>query len=339
MNGALVLHDSPFDNVSLEMMQSTFAAKVHGSLLLDELAGDTDLDFFILCGSLAGVIGNWSQSAYSAANGFQAGLIRRRRMQKRVGSIIQPGPISGVGYIARKGADLAEYLRSSLGAEELSERELHELFAEAILAGHPTSKRNPEIVAGAPVADPVKQPDIIWYNSPFTWHRIHYHIESHFEDHTEQGESRSMKTRLETVASMEEAAEVVTEGFSQKVRNKFNLPADVALLPDTRLTDLAIDSLVAVDLRRWFQKELSVEMPTMQILSGKSIASLAAAAVSMLPPDMIPMASSVNDLRKEPSGKSDSGDGISSKASRSSMSSGPRVSTSPSTPHSSASDE
>ncbi|RLM00364.1 hypothetical protein CFD26_104016 [Aspergillus turcosus] len=337
INGALVLHDSPFDNVLLEMMQSTFAAKVHGSLVLDELCGDTDLDFFILCGSLAGVIGNWSQSAYSAANGFQAGLIRRRRMQSRVGSIIQPGAISGVGYIARKGADLAEYLRNSLGAEELSERELHELFAEAILAGRPTSKRNPEIVAGAPVTDPVKQPDIIWYHSPLTWHRIDYHIESRFEDHTTQGESQSMKTRLETVASMEEAAEVVTEGFCQKVRNKFNLPADAALLPDTRLTDLGIDSLVAVDLRRWFQKELLVEMPTMQILGGESIASLAAAAVSMLPPDLIPMASSDDDLGKDPACKNGSRDGISSRASRSSMSSAPRVSSSASTPHSSAS--
>lgn len=254
-------------------MQSIFAAKVHGSLVLDELSGDIDLDFFILYGSLASVIGNWSQSAYSAANCFQAGLIRRQRMQNPVGSIIQPGAISGVGYIARKGADLAEYLRNSLGNEELSERELHELFSEASLAGCPTSKRNPEIVAGATVTNPVKQPDIIWYHSPFTWHRIDYHIESHFEDHTTQGESQSMKTRLETVASMEEATKVVMEGFSQKVRNKFNLPADAALLADTRLTDLGINSLVAVDLRRWFQKELLVEMPTMQILSGESIAN------------------------------------------------------------------
>ncbi|KAF7180413.1 hypothetical protein CNMCM7691_009581 [Aspergillus felis] len=278
VNGAMVLHDSPFVNVSLEMIQSTFAAKVHGSLVLDELSGGTDLDFFILCGSLAGVIGNWSQSAYSAANGLQAGLIRRRRMQNRVGSIVQPGVISGVGYIARKGAELAEYLHNSLGAEELSERDLHELFAEAILAGHPSSNRNPEIVAGAPVTDPVKQPDIIWYHSPFTWHRIDYHIQSRSDDPTTK-------------------VEVVTEGFSRKVRNKFNLPSDAVLPPDTRLTDLGIDSLVAVDLRRWLQKELLVEMPTMQILSGESIAALAAAAVSMLPPALIPIARSVDDLR------------------------------------------
>ncbi|GFG26862.1 lovastatin nonaketide synthase [Aspergillus udagawae] len=298
VNGALVLHDAPFVSVSLEMMQSTFAAKVLGSLVLDELSCGTDLDFFILCGSLAGVIGNWNQSAYSAANGFQAGLIRRRRMQNRVGSIVQPGVISGVGYIARKGAELAEYLRNSLGAEELSERDLHELFAEAILAGHPSSNRNAEIVAGAPVTDPVKQPDIIWYHSPFTWHRINYHIQSRSDVATTQGESQSMRMCLETVTSMEEAAEVVTEGFSRKLRNKFNLPSDAALPPHTRLTDLGIDSLVAVDLRRWFQKELLVEMPTMQILSGESIATLAAAAVSMLPPGLIPIASSVDDLQR-----------------------------------------
>ncbi|KAF7161780.1 hypothetical protein CNMCM5623_007245 [Aspergillus felis] len=292
VNGALVLHDVPFVSVSLEMIQSTFAAKVHGSLVLDELSRGTDLDFFILCGSLAGVIGNWSQSAYSAANGFQAGLIRRRRMQNRVGSIVQPGVISGVGYIARKGGELAEYLRNSLGAEELSERDLHELFAEAILAGHPSSNRNPEIVAGAPVTDPVKQPDIIWYHSPFTWHRIAYHIQSRLDDHTTEGESQSVRTLLETVTTVEEAVEVVTEAFARKVRNKFNLPLDAVLPPDTRLTNLGIDSLVAVDLRQWYQKELLVEMPIMQILGGESIATLAAAAVFMRPPDLNPIASS-----------------------------------------------
>lgn len=45
---------------------------------------------------------------------------------------------------------------------------LHELFAEAILAGLPNSGRNPDIIAGMSMADPSKQPNILWYPNPKT---------------------------------------------------------------------------------------------------------------------------------------------------------------------------
>ncbi|KUM65672.1 hypothetical protein ACN42_g1443 [Penicillium freii] len=175
VNGALVLNDCAFDEMSLETMQATFAAKVDGSILLDELFRG-DLDFFILMGSLTGIVGNWNQSAYSAATGFQSNLIHQRRARNIVGSIIQPGIITSVGYISRKGSGLAQHVSNTVGSLLLSERDLHEVFAEAILAGHPATRRNPEIVAGMPMANPVTQPDIIWYRNPLCWDFVDYRI-------------------------------------------------------------------------------------------------------------------------------------------------------------------
>ncbi|CAI7659405.1 unnamed protein product [Penicillium glandicola] len=287
VNGALVLNDSAFDEISLETMQATLAAKVDGSKLLSELFRD-DLDFFILMGSLTGIVGNWNQSAYSAATGFQSNLIHQRRAQNLVGSIIHPGIITSVGYISRKGEGLAQHVSNTVGSLLLSERDLHEVFAETILAGHPATSRNPEIVAGMPMANPVTQPDIIWYRNPLCWDFVDYRIQSSSASHLGDDKTFSMKARLESAASMSEAAEIVAAGLADKVRSKFNLASDVAVTPDTQLSDLGIDSLVAVDLRSWFVRELSVEIPMLQILSGSSLWSLTADCVSKLPPTLLP---------------------------------------------------
>ncbi|KAJ5479016.1 hypothetical protein N7530_004525 [Penicillium desertorum] len=83
-----------------------------------------------------------------------------------------------------------------------------------------------------------------------------------------------------------EAAEIVAAGLADKVRSKFNLASDVAVTPDTQLSALGIDSLVAVDLRSWFVR--SVDIPTLQILSGSPLWTLTADAVSKLPATLLP---------------------------------------------------
>jgi hybrid polyketide synthase / nonribosomal peptide synthetase ACE1 len=51
---------------------------------------------------------------------------------------------------------------------------------------------------------------------------------------------------------------------------------------------LGIDSLVAVDLRSWFMKELSVDMPVLKIISGATIGELLERARELLDPAMTP---------------------------------------------------
>lgn len=52
--------------------------------------------------------------------------------------------------------------------------------------------------------------------------------------------------------------------------------------------ELGIDSLVAVDLRSWFLKELSVDMPVLKILGGATISDLLAHAEEHLPKELVP---------------------------------------------------
>jgi hybrid polyketide synthase/nonribosomal peptide synthetase ACE1 len=67
-NGAMVLKDKLFADMSYEDLNQVLRPKVLGSKHLDEIFGDQPLDFFILFSSLACVFGNVGQSNYAAAN-------------------------------------------------------------------------------------------------------------------------------------------------------------------------------------------------------------------------------------------------------------------------------
>lgn len=52
--------------------------------------------------------------------------------------------------------------------------------------------------------------------------------------------------------------------------------------------ELGVDSLVAVDLRSWFLKELGVDMPVLKIFNAASIRELLATAAEVVPESLIP---------------------------------------------------
>jgi hybrid polyketide synthase/nonribosomal peptide synthetase ACE1 len=281
----MVLSDHLFADLSLDTMQSIFRPKVEGSMFLDELYANDDLDFFILFGSMAGPMGNRGQSAYSAATTFMSSIIQGRRARGLVGSIINPGEISGVGYVARLAHLLSDALADSFGSLALSERDLHELFAEGILAGRRESGHSPELIAGVAACTPSEQPNIIWYPNPRAWHFV-----NHFRSTTSRNttsEAVPVKVQLESASSMHEAAEIVESGFIAKLRNKLQLSEEDTLTRENLLVELGVDSLVAVDLRTWFVKELNVDMPILKLLGGSSIGELVDDAISKLPETLL----------------------------------------------------
>lgn len=65
------------------------------------------------------------------------------------------------------------------------------------------------------------------------------------------------------------------------------------------LIDLGVDSLVALDIRSWFMKSLSVEVPLLEILSGSTISDIANYATQHLPPHISSDPARLNPLASE----------------------------------------
>lgn len=146
-NGAMVLQDSMFDRMSLEGLAKVLAPKVRGSELLDEMFFNEPLDFFIMFSSVSAVVGNYGQSNYAAANMYMTALALQRRQRGVPGSVIDISSLVGIGYVERSDSFDADYF-AQIGYRNISEQDLHQLFAEGILAGQPRSSGSAEVVTG-----------------------------------------------------------------------------------------------------------------------------------------------------------------------------------------------
>lgn len=141
------MDDMPFDKMNLDSMNKVLSPKVDGSKLLDETFYDTPLEFFIMFSSITACLGNPGQSNYAAANMFMTALAFQRQKRGVAGSVIDLSSLIGIGYITRTGTFDAEHFMS-FGASNVSEPDLHQIFAEAVKNGRANSHEIAEVVTG-----------------------------------------------------------------------------------------------------------------------------------------------------------------------------------------------
>jgi hypothetical protein len=166
-NGALILRDQVFANMKLETFQTVVKPKVDGTIYLSQVFEQNTLDFFIAFSSIIATIGSIGQSSYSAANCFVKALIAQRRQRGLAGSVIDISRVVGVGYVEREAKAAGklsdkELARLSNVAIPMSEPGLHQLFAEAIIAGTPGSGLKSDIISGLRTLTLDESKDVHW---------------------------------------------------------------------------------------------------------------------------------------------------------------------------------
>lgn len=72
--GAMVLFDATFENMTFSEWQRACRPKAQGTIHMDKILHDVDLDFFVCLSSMSAVAGNPGQSNYTAANLFMASI-------------------------------------------------------------------------------------------------------------------------------------------------------------------------------------------------------------------------------------------------------------------------
>jgi len=168
----MVLEDTTIMDMSLDVMNKVLRPKVDGSKYLDELFQEDTLDFFIMFSSLATIFGNHGQSNYTTANMFLNGLATQRRGRGLAGSVIAIAALLGIGYTAREVSEpLLERIRQG-GYAMMSERDIHQLFAEAVLIGRPESGQTYEIITGLHIVKQGEEVAAGWFTNPMFQHVV-----------------------------------------------------------------------------------------------------------------------------------------------------------------------
>ncbi|KAI4671892.1 putative Hybrid PKS-NRPS biosynthetic cluster [Alternaria triticimaculans] len=291
-HGAMVLDDVSFSEMPLEKMTKVLRPKLCGAIFLDELfrGGADALDFFVFFSSAVTIAGNRGQAAYSAANSFMTALANKRRSQGLAASIFHIGAVMGVGYINRNHGFLGSVHEASfkVGFLLLSEREFHLCFGEAVLASHPLSGRNPEVMTALRTSG-LDDVMIRWPRFPRFQHCLQNDQVGDSKS-TKRAADASIKSRLVEAATEEEIRDIVQDGFIRKLRVILQIPDDkeASQILTSRIDDLGVDSLVAVEIRSWFLKELQTEVPVFMILSGGLVQELLDHAVANTPARQTP---------------------------------------------------
>ncbi|OJJ97688.1 hypothetical protein ASPACDRAFT_108, partial [Aspergillus aculeatus ATCC 16872] len=294
INGAMILSDELFARMSYEQFTRVLAPKVRGTQLLDELFRTPDLDFFVVASSIAAVIGWTGQSNYSAANEYMISLMHQRRRKHGLpGSAMSIPAVLGVGYAAHSDTFDFDYF-ASLGYINISEEDLQVLFAEAILSGRPAVNEeedrhaaSAQVVTGVNTRVPSEEelvPEGRRRDVKFS-HLVRRDEGSVGPGGGDAGAAASepIKVRLQRVLeSPAEAFAVVKEAFVAHLKRLLRIPAAEAVDEAVPLVDRGVDSLVAVDIRAWFTKELQADIPTLKILNGGSVGDLVRDAVEQV---------------------------------------------------------
>ncbi|KAF3911584.1 hypothetical protein ABW21_db0206483 [Orbilia brochopaga] len=284
VNGAMVLVDSLFQDMTIKAMNEALGPKVEGSKNLDALFGHTDLDFFIMFSSVSNIIGFRGQSNYSAANMFMTGLAAQRRQKGLAASVLAIGLMTEMGYVAQAGRGFEEYIRKQYKSVAVLEPDFHQMFAEAVLAGRPDSLHQSEIIVGyEPMLrefPPGDRPSWFFDNPRFCHSTL---VDTSPGQQIESAEAVPIAQRITGSNTKEEAAQILQRGLVHRLATVLQT-TESSIDENAPLTSLGVDSLVAIEIRSWFIRELDVYFPALKIVSGCSAADLCDEVIRKLLP-------------------------------------------------------
>ena len=175
-NGAMILEDELFVDMSAETMQNVLGPKINGSNNLDQVFYNDKLDFFILFSSANCVWGNVGQSNETASSGYLLGLVRQRRRRGLAASAINVGPVKGVDD-AEVAGPVAEDQFRDLQLASISETDFRDAVAETILVGY-TDPKDQESIPQAVVTTGIRTVSDSedntgpWFNNAFFSHLV-----------------------------------------------------------------------------------------------------------------------------------------------------------------------
>ncbi len=260
IHAAMVLDDGLLVHMTPQRFHRVMAPKVLGAWNLHQQTLNAPLDFFILFSSIANVIGSPGQGNYVAANAFLQALARHRRSQGLAGQVIHWAPLTEVGIAARQ--NLNERLEGQ-GVLSLSPQQAVDMLGRLI-------EQNPAEMA----VFPVKWGKLLSLtrSSKVPAKFLHVHGEESLKDlgADANGDAEEPFRPKLMSAPPEERPELLAEHLRKSIAKVLGLsPAKLEL--DQPLTDVGLDSLMAMELIVRIEMDLEITVPVVRFLGGPSI--------------------------------------------------------------------
>ncbi|KAH6658993.1 putative polyketide synthase [Truncatella angustata] len=305
MNGAMVLRDVSINNMSFGELNDVLKPKVNGSIIVDRMFENDDLDFFILVSSINCVIGNLGQANYAAANTFMCALAAQRRKRGLRAVTLNGGAIVGAGYMERESSRALDMIVKKLHMMRMSEEDWCQSFCEAIDASRLESPYGPELTTGLSDVPFDTSSAPYWFLNPMFSSFI-VQQKAVTDDKAENKGAATVQQQLQNCKSQEDVYKAVKGAFATQLRNILQMTTSDEDLMASRSNEIGLDSLVSVDIRSWFLDKLQVSIPVLKIMGNDTMESLVQHAVETLPAELIPHVSGGTEATDSGKDSSDS---------------------------------
>jgi NADP-dependent 3-hydroxy acid dehydrogenase YdfG/acyl carrier protein/NADPH:quinone reductase-like Zn-dependent oxidoreductase len=268
-SGAEII-DQPLSEIDFETFARVMQSKALGGWNLHQLTQELPLDHFVLYSSVANLVGNSRQAAYSAANGFLNGLAHLRQSLGLPGTSVNWGAISDVGVVAQD-EKLEQFLRYT-GLRGIESSEGLSLLRSGLARG-------------------LAQFGVTMITSWADWARFETRgaTSPRFASliaADSQGQDNSMRDQLLVELSQLDPTEQVELLASLMVEIIASvLKADPSAIPfDKAINQLGVDSLMATEIQMLLDTQLGLSISILELIGDTTVRSLATQSLKNLNP-------------------------------------------------------
>lgn len=277
---ANIIQDGIFSYMSYEDWQASTSPKTRGSWNLHTLL-PKGMEFFVMLSSIAGVVGSAGQANYAAGNTYMDGLAHYRNAQGERATALDLGAILDHGVLAGNHA-LRDLVLSNEMLDAITSKDVLSLLNHFCDPASSTADTIGQVAVGLGPPAQLKATRLKgqqWTLSlPFYSHIMNSAPDATEKGNGEDGAEAKLRQDFAAAPTLGDAAVVVSHALLKRM---------VVMSPglqwrldekglDEPLQTFGIDSLQAIELRSWFARDFSADIPIFTILGNETLASMGA---------------------------------------------------------------
>lgn len=268
---SMVLRDVPFAQMTAEQWRECILPKVRGTFNLHQATLDHELDFFVSFSSSSAIIGALGQANYAAANCYIDAMMQHRRQQGLAGTTMNIGVVGDIGVAAEN--TYLEKILDQLGYGTIGEDGLFYQVENAVTESLPSCGKT--VLAGVEghrtiTGINMSRKDLYWCSKPLV-RNLYANLDLQKPSHTPG--RQDFTTQLRRTASFEKRSSMLMTAFLEKVAAVLGSPV-TGIQPENPLSAYGLDSIVAVEFRKWLYQITDVDVPLFDMMGAKSINAL-----------------------------------------------------------------
>ena len=269
IHAAGILEDGVLFDMDLDRLDRVLAPKLAGAWNLHRATLDQPIDLFVCFSSMAAVLGSPGQGNYAAGNAFLDGLASYRRSQGLPATSINWGPWaqSGMAAEAGRGAQI-----KSRGVEMLPPDQSLMVLGDALQ--HEVTNL---VVMDVQWSDMLR---LMTGRRPPLLGNMIGESDTYADESTGADVDHEFRAKLLVSGENERIAKLGAY-FADELANIMGIDATDLNL-EQPLSNLGLDSLMAMELKNKLESRLILNIPMARFLEGPSVNKLAAVAAELI---------------------------------------------------------